>query len=98
MMQHIVIPIPPSHGKQEIEIEMTINGVRQQVRYKVELFYWADCEFSADNRVDCIRQLLNEYNQDWMLYYIGAPNDDYVPVTFVNKEDWIMQRSWRGLN
>lgn len=38
-MSHIAIPIPPGSGKQEIEIEMTINGQKQQLHYRVELFY-----------------------------------------------------------
>lgn len=92
-MPHIAIPIPSIPGKQEIEIEVTINGQKQQLHYRVELFYWADCAIPSIDRADCIRNMLSQYgNDEWMLYYIGAPTDDFVPITFVKKEDWRRQR------
>ena len=91
-MPHIAIPIPPGRGKQEIEIEMTINGEKQQLQYRVELFYWSDCELPIVNRVECIRNILSEYDQDWMLYFIGEPNETFVPITFVKREDWKKKR------
>ncbi|MCB0518769.1 MAG: hypothetical protein H6577_19290 [Lewinellaceae bacterium] len=91
-MPHIAIPIPAGPGKQDIEIEMTINGERQQLHYRVELFYWSDCNIPTINRVECIRGILNEYDRDWMLYFIGEPTDDFVPITFVKKEDWAKKR------
>jgi len=87
-MSHIAIPIPPGSGKQEIEIEMTINGQKQQLHYRVELFYWEDCEIPVVNRVECIKNMLSDYDDDWMIYFIGDPNKEYVPITFIKKEDW----------
>lgn len=87
-MSHIAIPIPPGSGKQDIEIEMTINGQKQQLHYRVELFYWEDCEIPVVNRVECIKNMLSDYDEDWMIYFIGDPNKEYVPITFIKKEDW----------
>ena len=91
-MPHIAIPIPASSGKQDIEISMTINGKKQEINYRVELFYWEDCAIPKVNRVECIRDLLSDYDEDWMLYFIGEPNEDFVPITFVKKDDWAAQR------
>jgi hypothetical protein len=91
-MPHIAIPIPTIPGKQEIEIEVTINGQKQQLHYRVELFYWSDCEQPTIDRAECIRNMLSTYDNEWMLYYIGAPTDDFVPITFVKREDWWLQR------
>ena len=91
-MPHIAIPIPPGKGKQEIEIEMTINGEKQQLKYRVELFYWSDCEVPMVNRVECIRGILKEYDKEWSLYFIGEPTDDFVPITFVKREDRVKMR------
>ncbi len=91
-MSHIAIPIPKGKGKQEIEVEITINGEKQQVHYKVELFYWEECEIPTVNRVECIRNLLNDYDEDWALYYIGEPNEEFIPITFIRKEDWERKR------
>ena len=38
-MSYIAIPIPNIPGKQEIEIEVTINGQKQALHYRIELFY-----------------------------------------------------------
>ncbi len=86
-MSHIAIPIPSGFGKQDIEIEIKINGQRKQVQYRVELFYWEDCDIPQVNRVECVRSMLKDYEDDWLLYYIGEPNDDFIPITFVKKKE-----------
>ncbi len=91
-MSHIVIPIPPSTEEQNIEIEVSINGIKHQLRYKVAYFYWSDCANPTFDRAECIKSLLLQNSDEWMLYYIGAPTDDYVPITFIKKEDWGKQR------
>ncbi len=85
-MSHIVIPIPPHSGKQEIEIEVTINNQKQQLHYRVELFYWEDCSIPTAHRADCISEMLAHHDPEWTVYYIGTPTDKFVPITFVNKE------------
>lgn len=85
-MAHIAIPIPPGNGKQEIEIEMTINGEKQQLQYRVELFYWTDCKLPIVNRVECLREILSDYDEGWQLYFIGEPTSEFVPITFVKRE------------
>ncbi|MGX5820995.1 hypothetical protein ACWKWU_22550 [Chitinophaga lutea] len=85
-MSHIVIPIPPSDSKQEIEIAVTINNRQQQLRYRVELFYWEDCAVPAAHRADCISEMLSHHDPDWTVYFIGAPTDKFVPITFISKE------------
>jgi hypothetical protein len=97
IMPHIAIPIPTIPGKQDIEIQVTINGSKQQLHYRVEMFYWSDCDMSPMDRVACIQQMLSKYDEDWMLYYIGAPTEDFVPITFVKKEDWKRQKSMRDM-
>jgi len=36
--------------------------------------------------------MLSTYDKEWTLYYIGSPSDDFVPITFVKKEDLVKQR------
>ena len=85
-MSHIAIPIPDLPWKQEIRVEVTINGLKQQLHYRVELFYWQDCTNPVAHRADCISEMLSHQDPEWTVYYIGAPNDDFVPITFVKKE------------
>ncbi|GHB54896.1 hypothetical protein [Persicitalea jodogahamensis] len=85
-MSHIAIPIPPLPGKQEIEVEVTINGQKHQLHYRVELFYWNDCSNPHGHRADCISEMLSSHDPAWTVYYIGAPTDEFVPITFVKEE------------
>ncbi|MBK8967556.1 MAG: hypothetical protein IPM36_12990 [Lewinellaceae bacterium] len=91
-MPHIAIPIPSGPGKQEIEIDMKINGKQQQIHYRVELFYWSDCDIPKVSRVECVRSILTDYDQDWMLYFIGEPTEEFIPIIFVKKQEWSEQR------
>ncbi len=92
-MLQLSVPIPNIQGKQDIEIDMTVNGQKQKMHFIVEVFPWDACEVDTENRVDCIRELVDQYGKDWTIYDIGIPTDNYVPLTFVNTADWSKQRS-----
>ena len=57
-MGAIAIQIPQITGEQDIEVEVKINGEKKSYNYRVEVFYWSDCDNPSDDRVDCIRQIL----------------------------------------
>ncbi len=85
-MSHIAIPIPNVAGKQDIEIQVVVNNEIQSLKYKVELFYWDQCENPTGHRADCISEMLSHTDPNWTVYYIGAPTEKFVPITFVDKE------------
>lgn len=86
-MTHIAIPIPATSEKQDIKIEVTINNQKQALHYKVELFYWDDCQNPLAHRADCLSEMLADHDPRWGLYYIGAPTEKFVPITFVEKRE-----------
>jgi hypothetical protein len=81
-MSVIGIEIPELNEEQEIEVDVRVNGIKKQYHYRVEIFRWEDCSFPADNRVECIKQLVNDYDQSWALAHIGLPTEEYIPITF----------------
>ena len=83
-MGAISIPLPSAGGHQDIEVDIRINGQLQQQNYRVEIFYWSDCQ-ARQNRAECIREILTHYDPQWELYYLGAPTDTFIPITFVQK-------------
>ena len=91
-MLQLAIPIPSIPGRQDIDIEMTINGQKQKMHFMVELYEWDDCKSFDENRIECIRDLVKDYGEEWMVYHIGMPTERYVPMTFVKTEDWKRQR------
>lgn len=91
-MSHIAIPIPQFAGKQDIEIQVIVNNEVQSLRYKVELFYWDECENPGGHRADCISEMLGNHDPEWVVYYIGAPTEKFVPITFVDKKSKQMMK------
>lgn len=81
----IGIEIPQLNEEQDIEVEVKVNGIKKQYNYRVEIFYWEECPYPTEDRVECIRQLVNNYDKDWDLTHIGLPTDDYIPLTFRKK-------------
>lgn len=81
----IGIEIPQLNEEQDIEVEVKVNGITKQYNYRVEIFYWEECPYPTEDRVECIRQLINNYDNNWNLAHIGLPTDDYIPITFKKK-------------
>ena len=84
-MSIIGIEIPQLNEEQEIEVEVRVNGIKKQYHYRVEIFYWEECPYPTEVRVECIKNLVGDYNKDWQLAHIGLPTDDYIPITFKKK-------------
>ena len=86
-MGSIGIEIPQLNEEQDIEVEVRVNGIKKQYNYRVEIFYWDECPYPTEDRVECIRQLINNYDKNWDLAHIGLPTDDYIPITFRKKRN-----------
>ncbi len=84
-MSIIGIEIPQLNEDQEIEVEVRVNGIKKQYHYRVEIFYWEECPYPTEDRVECIKNLVRDYDSDWDLAHIGLPTDDYIPITFRKK-------------
>ena len=88
-MGSIAIPLPTHGGHQDIEVDIRVNGQLQQQNYRVEVFYWSDCQARQNRqsplRAECIREILASYDPQWQLYHIGAPTDTFVPITFMKR-------------
>lgn len=91
-MLQLSIPIPSLTGRQEIDIEMKINGQKRNMHFRVELYQWDDCKTVEENRIECIRDLIKDYGEEWTIYNIGMPTENYVPLTFIKTADWERQR------
>jgi len=95
-MINLAIPIPSAPGQQDIEIEMSMNGIKQKLHYRVEVIRWSECRIGleSEDRAACVRDLVQSYDTDWVIYHIGVPTEAYVPLTFIKKEDWAAQLRW----
>ena len=80
-MREIVILIPDVDAKQNVEIDVRINGRKRTLKYRVEVVEWEGDEPSND-RVEVLKRKIEAYDKDWQLMEIGAPGHNQIPLVF----------------
>lgn len=82
--REITLQIPTLEAEQNIDIEVTINGRKRRMVYRVEIVSWRDSEtaIEGDDRIEMIRRVVREHDPDWQLVQIGLPSDDGIPIMF----------------
>jgi hypothetical protein len=80
-MSVLCIPIPDLHRHRNVELEVTVDGVRRVMTYRVETVPWPGDE-DPEARIERLRAYLRTHTADWDLVQIGPPDGDRVPVTF----------------
>lgn len=81
-MPKVAIELPPVDTDDKVEVELTINGVKRRMIYRVELFHWADYVQNGDDRVTCLKRMIEGYDKSWQLIQIGVPTDTNIPIMF----------------
>ena len=83
-MSQICINVPPLEAQQTIDLEVTINGKKRVMNYRVETFLWPET-LPAHERIDHLRAWIRNYDAGWELVQIGPSSGGLVPVTFRQK-------------
>ena len=81
-MKEISLLIPTLESEQNIDIEVRINGKRRCLRYRVEIVSWDEKAQEGEDKVEVLRRVIREYDQNWQLIQIGAPTDKSIPIMF----------------
>ena len=81
-MREIVILIPDLEPEQNVEIEVSINGRKKTMQYRVELIDWEGAGVPPAEKIQVLKHRIAEYDKSWELVEIGAPNEDNIPLTF----------------
>jgi hypothetical protein len=81
-MPKVAIELPPVDTNDKVEVELTVNGIKRKLTYRVELFQWEDYVEDGDDRVTCLRRMIDGYDKSWRLVQIGVPTDVNIPVMF----------------
>jgi len=85
-MREIVVLIPDIEIEQNVEIEVRINGRKKTIQYKVELLSFEQEGSPPKEKVAVLRHKVKNYEKDWELVEIGAPEkDDRIPLMFRRK-------------
>ena len=80
-MSQICIHVPPFEAQQTVDLDVTINGRRHALSYRVETFAWPEA-LAADARIEQLRTWIRDYEAGWELVQIGPAGGGLVPVTF----------------
>lgn len=80
-MREIVILIPEVDARQNVEIDVRINGKKRTLKYRVEIVEWEGDDPSTD-RVSVLKRKIDNYDRNWQLMEIGAPYDHQIPLVF----------------
>ena len=79
-MAQICVPLPPLDRPRAVDVELTIDGIRQSFHYRVETLVWA--EFAPLPKVEALQAFLDGREPGWQLISMGAPTDEILPVLF----------------
>ena len=80
-MASINIQLPAMDADHAIEIEVRINGEKKKYHYKIEIFKWEDCS-QPNNHANCLKEMINQYDDQWQVIQIGGPTESKIPVMF----------------
>lgn len=85
-MAEIVLNLPDVQSKDRIEVECRVNGKKQILHYRVEIFSWQeDCNEPQHDRALCLKRIVENYDKNWQLQQIGSFTDKTVQVMFQEK-------------
>jgi len=81
-MREVVLSIPTLDAEQNLEIDVRINGKKRTLKYRVEILYWQGTEPTSEEKVTVLKHYIKDYDKDWELIQIGAPERDNIPLMF----------------
>ena len=80
-MSTICIPIPDLHKHSTVGLEVTIDGKRHVMNYRIDSFAW-ESHLQPTDRIARLREFLADYDSSWDLVQIGPPDGEVISVTF----------------
>ncbi len=85
-MREVVVLIPSFEGNQNIEIDVSINGKKRILKYRVEIIELEGEDVSTVDKVSVLKRVIKEHDKDWTLVEIGIPTEKNIPIMFRKKQ------------
>ena len=86
-MAKISIQLPPLDAEDKVEVTVVVNGKRRKYDYRMELFAWEEYAQPNEERVECLKRIVNNYDKDWSLIQIGEPSEREVSILFERRSN-----------
>ena len=74
-MPKISIKLPPLDAEDTVEVTVVVNGKSRKYDYRMELFAWEEHAEPHEQRVMCLKRIVENYDEDWSLVEIGEPSE-----------------------
>ncbi|MCF7793194.1 MAG: hypothetical protein K9N09_04505 [Candidatus Cloacimonetes bacterium] len=58
---------------------------KKTLKYRVEIIHWEGTEPTSEEKVTVLKHAIEDYDKNWELIQIGAPDKDKIPVMFRKK-------------
>lgn len=81
-MKSICIQVPSLQDNHTVDVEVTVDGKKRLMNYRVESFDWTDGGPDTSHKIQRLRDLIQRYDPGWELVQIGVPDGNLVPVMF----------------
>ena len=81
-MSKVAIQLPAVDTEGKVEVELTVNGEKRKLHYRVEIFDWQQAARKGEDRIACLKRLVREYDKAWRVVEIGEVSDDKFSVLF----------------
>ena len=91
-MREVVIHLPTLETEQNIEIDVSINGKKRSMKYRVEIIEWDNYKDDVQDRISILRRVIKDHDKDWELVQIGAPTENDIPIMFRKRKETLVQR------
>ena len=80
-MSQICINVPTFQAQHTIGVEVTLDGQKHVMNYRVESVDWPE-GLEPEHRIDILRTYIRDYDKGWELVNIGPANGGLIPMTF----------------
>ena len=81
-MPKVSIKLPPLDAEDKVEVTVVVNGRRRKYDYRMELFAWAEYAEPHEHRAECLKRIVEGYDDEWTLVEIGEPSEQEVSILF----------------
>ncbi|HKK44171.1 MAG TPA: hypothetical protein VJ964_01530 [Balneolaceae bacterium] len=81
-MQNVRVELTIPNVENVANLDVIVNGEHRHLRFRVERFDWNSETGSSEDLIIQLRDRIKHYDRDWVLYHIGAPHENKIPITF----------------
>ena len=71
IMPKVKIELPAVDADDTVVVELTVNGEKSRMTYRIEILDWASTARPGEERALVLKRMIEEYEEGWRLIQIG---------------------------